>query len=90
MNFIYSYKFRERKSIEHGCGTSVSEVSRIILIHTQKWKTKHGTKLYRRGTTHGIQTSLRFHGFLLAQLVPLLKHGRLECTVLSFLRRELG
>jgi hypothetical protein len=41
------------------------------------------------GAIHTIQTSLRFHGFLLAQLVPLLKHGRLERTVLGFLRREL-
>ena len=34
--------------------------------------------------------SLRFHGFLLAQLVPLLQHGGLESPVLGFLCGELG
>jgi len=73
---------------------SVNTMNKSVGSYTRKdhtharIKTKQITKLYR--CTGFKMASLRFHGFLLAQLVPLLQHGGLESPVLGFLRGELG
>ena len=73
---------------------SVNTMNKSVGSYTRKdhtharIKTKQITKLYR--CTGSKMASLRFHGFLLAQLVPLLQHGgwRARCSASSAVSLE--